>query len=506
MDVGLYGKLPTHGDFLRRRVSDEFVAAWDAWLQLAIADSRSALGDRWLEIYLTSPIWRFALCAGICGEAPMAGLLAPSVDRVGRYFPLTLVWTTPRDCNSLEVADRYEHVFGRGEQLLVESLALESLEFADFDRRVCALADELEAPEAEGPLRLRHDSVATLLAQPDQAWRVPLRTVAALRLPATQVIGDYWQQSFGAGSLWWTDGSALVEPSWLIARGLPEPNRFSAMLDGEWKVAGWNVALAEIQPPTTKSADLVPTGPACASSAALTDPGPVRSSNQDAFLERSDLGIWAVADGIGGLSQGELASRMVCDSLVDVRVVSGLEEQIEAVVEQLRQVNEYLRRGATRLQNPVHSGSTVVVLVIRDKECAVIWAGDSRAYRFRDGLLSQMSTDHSWSAGTGTQDETAADSTEQAITRAVGAEDSLLFDVVRSDVRARDRYLLCSDGVARVLDIGALAGILQHGEAKACCAELISQALAQGATDNVTAVVVDCALPMAEELLSGPIP
>ena len=64
MEVGLYGKLPTHGDFLRRRVSDEFVASWDAWLQLAIADSRSALGDRWLDIYLTSPIWRFALSAG----------------------------------------------------------------------------------------------------------------------------------------------------------------------------------------------------------------------------------------------------------------------------------------------------------------------------------------------------------------------------------------------------------------------------------------------------------
>ena len=428
----------------------------------------------------------------------MTGLLAPSVDRVGRYFPLTLVWTTPRDCNSLEVADRYEHVFAHAEQLLVESLALENLEFADFDRRVCALAEELEAPEAESALRLRQDSVAMLLSQPDQAWRVPLRTVAAFRLPATQVIGDHWQQSFGAGSLWWTDGSALVEPSWLITRGLPEANRFSAMLDGEWKGAGWNVAIAETTPCAAKPAVPVPTGPTSARSAALTDPGPVRSSNQDAFLERPDLGIWAVADGIGGLSQGELASRMVCDSLVDVRIVSGLEEQIEAVVEQLRHVNEYLHRAATRPQNPVRSGSTVVVLLIRNKECAVIWAGDSRAYRFRDGLLSQMSTDHSWSAETGTDDEPPADSSAQAITRAVGAEDSLLPDVVRSDVRDGDRYLLCSDGIARVLDIGAMGGILHHGEAKSCCTELIEQALVKGATDNVTAVVVDCGLPAGD--------
>ena len=61
MEVGLYGKLPTHGDFLRRRVPDDFVALWDEWLQRCIADSRAALGEAWLETYLTSPVWRFSL-------------------------------------------------------------------------------------------------------------------------------------------------------------------------------------------------------------------------------------------------------------------------------------------------------------------------------------------------------------------------------------------------------------------------------------------------------------
>ena len=107
-----------------------------------------------------------------------------------------------------------------------------------------------------------------------------------------------------------------------------------------------------------------------------------------------------------------------------------------------------------------------------------------------------MSTDHSWSAETGTDDEHSADSSAQAITRAVGAEDSLLPDVVRSDVRDGDRYLLCSDGIARVLDIGAMGGILHQGEVNICCSELIKQALVKGATDNVTAVVVDCGLPL----------
>ena len=95
IEVGLYGKLPSHGDFLRRRVSDAFVRVWDEWLQECIAASRSALGERWLDVYLTSPVWRFGADAGAFGPAPVVGLMAPSVDRVGRYFYLTLVAELP---------------------------------------------------------------------------------------------------------------------------------------------------------------------------------------------------------------------------------------------------------------------------------------------------------------------------------------------------------------------------------------------------------------------------
>src|ERR1700733_10821549 len=102
MDVGLYGKLPTHGDFLRRRVTDDFVAAWDEWLQHCIPDGRVALGEAWLETYLTRPVWRFPLSTNVSETAPVAGVLAPSVDRVGRYFPLTLLWSTPSELSALE--------------------------------------------------------------------------------------------------------------------------------------------------------------------------------------------------------------------------------------------------------------------------------------------------------------------------------------------------------------------------------------------------------------------
>jgi len=87
---GWYGKLPALGDFATRRLPNEFVSQWDNWLQQCITASRLQLGEDWLDIYMTSPIWRFALLPGVCGEHAWAGVLMPSVDKVGRYFPLTL--------------------------------------------------------------------------------------------------------------------------------------------------------------------------------------------------------------------------------------------------------------------------------------------------------------------------------------------------------------------------------------------------------------------------------
>lgn len=88
--AGWYGKMPCLGDFASRRLPAEFIEPWDHWLQRSIAESRRQLGEKWLEVFLRSPMWRFALGPGVCGADAWAGLLLPSVDKVGRYFPLTL--------------------------------------------------------------------------------------------------------------------------------------------------------------------------------------------------------------------------------------------------------------------------------------------------------------------------------------------------------------------------------------------------------------------------------
>jgi type VI secretion system protein ImpM len=495
MEVGFFGKLPSHGDFVRRRVADDFVAGWDAWLQRCVAQSRETLGDAWLDTYLTSPAWRFALAPTVCGAAAIAGIVVPSVDRVGRYFPLTVVWPTPPTLSTLEIALRYRAGFEQAEGLLLDTLAAEQFEFAQFDRSVMDLAAQLEQPGGENILRLTQVSAARLAAMPAQRPRcVPLRDAAALVAPALQLYGQFLDASGGA-AFWWTDGSAAVAPSWLITHGLPDSSQYCAMLDGKWSAAGWDLgeteAAADVgdrDPGATLVRGPEEAGSTMASSA-HSDRGTVRTSNQDAFIDRPDLRLWAVADGMGGLRDGDVASRMVCDSLANTPIAANLDEQIEMVIAQLTQVNEYLRRIATRTVNPVVSGSTVVVLLIRDQQFAVVWAGDSRAYRLRDGQLSRLTTDHSWAEAEG---GAVARDDEQVITRAVGGEDTFAPETVRGDVRFGDRFLLCSDGVYRSLDDANLGQLLQARELAACAKNLVLQAMDRGSTDNVTALIVDC--------------
>jgi type VI secretion system protein ImpM len=89
VSAGFYGKLPARGDFVRSGLPRDFIDAWDCWLSEIMSTSRESAGDAWLPAFLEAPVWRFALPPGLCGESAVIGLMMPSVDRAGRYFPLT---------------------------------------------------------------------------------------------------------------------------------------------------------------------------------------------------------------------------------------------------------------------------------------------------------------------------------------------------------------------------------------------------------------------------------
>ena len=483
MQVGLFGKLPSHGDFLRRRTSDAFVEVWDAWLQECVATTRARFGDRWLDLYLTSPAWRFVCAPGVCGPDAVIGVMVPSVDRVGRYFPLTLVAELPRYNNVVYAAASAVPFFQSAEQLVIETLEAELVDFESFDARVANLRSQLGVLNLAAASTLDPSTTAILDSTGARSWQVPISSPADLAPVFVQIFCQRLSAAYEPVVLWWTEGSERVEPSFLIGKGLPSPETFGAFLDGSWKEHRWQSAATPLGARPGPSAVMPSAKTALRfGSAAASDVGCVRTVNQDAFVERAEIGLWAVADGLGGHKDGDMASRMVCDSLADFEPAPGFEQTVTAVSERLQEVNETLLRTSARSLLGDRCGSTVVVLLVRHQDAAILWAGDSRVYRLRDGRLQQLTKDHSASIGM---------KQSNIVTRAVGVAANLEVDVYRDTVKAGDRFLLCSDGLTRTVSDFQIQALMEHKPAPEAVQGLIKASLDAGAPDNVTTVLVE---------------
>ena len=488
LDVGFYGKLPSHGDFLRRRVSDGFVSAWDGWLQECLAESRSMLGENWLDTYLTSPAWRFAFGAGACGDAPLVGVMVPSVDRVGRYFHLALVAELPDEVSPIAATTEFETFFQSAEKLAIETLAADTVDFDRFDSRVVELRAELESVGCGG-VRLGPGADATLEEAGESRWQIPMTSSEDVGLVLRELAANRMSALYRPIVIWWTDGSAVVEPSCLVSRGLPAPHSFAALLDGAWRAHQWRSIATLADPSSSSSADtLIDDLTIRFRSAGASDVGRVRRVNQDSMLERPDVGVWAVADGLGGHHSGEVASQMICDALADFVAPGNFEQLIASADARIHEVNEYLVRAAARSNQNVLTGSTVVALLARGAHCAILWAGDSRVYRSREGRLEQLTHDHSLVS------EPGLTTRSNVVTRAIGADAAVVLDVYRDRVRAGDRFLLCSDGLTKVLSDTQIQEWMAHEDIRAAVDGLIDVTLTAGAPDNVTALVVEAYL------------
>lgn len=230
---------------------------------------------------------------------------------------------------------------------------------------------------------------------------------------------------------------------------------------------------------------------------AVSHPGAVRTHNEDNYVDRPDIGLWAVADGAGGHDAGEVASQMIAETLSSMPAGLSAAELLAQVRLRVTATHQWLRDEAARRGPRSVIASTLVVLLARDGHFACLWAGDSRIYLLRDGQLAQVTRDHSLvqelvDAGTITADEAEGHPRANVITRAVGADcDPLELEKISGRLMVGDRFLLCSDGLNKTINDAELVGLLGGEGAESPSDRLIAEALSRRATDNVTAITVD---------------
>ncbi|WP_374090059.1 type VI secretion system-associated protein TagF [Methylomicrobium lacus] len=527
---GFYGKIPSHGDFLSRRLPRQFIEPWDQWLQAGLLASREQLGQAWLETFLYSPIWQFALAPGQCGPDAWAGVMMPSVDRVGRYFPLTLAAkVTHWPLNALFEADC-------GWFDALSDLALCSLDYDfdldSFDARLerLRLGDFVSAR----PLRYGREGIDTAPGRQAFLFRLDsaLDTPQALR----QIGGQFGSRFLERCSYWRSTAFEDAKTALLLSEGMPPVDAFAGFLNGVWPKRQWqfsDVRLSEGIPgtdgmaaqhrievqafangqntaPLARDDDEITVGREqrerlassgqdwVIESAGLSVVGMRRRINEDAILDRRDAGLWAVADGMGGHSAGDVASQALVGALANIPRIDDLERYREQVEASLQAVNRDLLQLADSRGNGQIIGSTIVVLLIAGHRFRYLWAGDSRLYRYRQGRIEQLTQDHSLSSalpemGFDASGTASAPVHENVITRAVGADEVLEIDCGEGEIADRDLFVLCSDGLIKELTDADIASFCSQGSPGDIVQNLVREAESRGGRDNISVVVVTAA-------------
>lgn len=231
LQMGLYGKLPAYGDFILRNLNASFINPWDEWLQHFISASQEQIGDNWLNIYLTSPIWHFVLSPGVIDNNMWAGVVMPSVDRVGRYFPISVVKGFSASVSPINFLLKQKNWFNQCESYCLTAL----------DGRIDA--DELMA-SVESVETTTHEifqPTYDLGETGTMVFGLPTDESVAINDPLPYMLNAALTTGLSSFSLWQTTGSELISPVVFSCQGLPPIGGVASMLDGQWQQRNWKV-------------------------------------------------------------------------------------------------------------------------------------------------------------------------------------------------------------------------------------------------------------------------
>jgi serine/threonine protein phosphatase PrpC len=233
--------------------------------------------------------------------------------------------------------------------------------------------------------------------------------------------------------------------------------------------------------------------------AICTDVGKVRQKNEDAGVIMPEWGFCAVADGMGGADAGEVASAWVINNVL--KKLKGKrdacpEERCQAVKQGILDADRDIDEFSQRHQFPDGSGTTIISLLFNSwfaREAVVLHIGDSRAYRWRNGILEQIGKDHTIAAQTGIDEKKLPQPYRGILTKAVGTGKRTCPERTPIEVAAEDLFVLCSDGLTKVLSDKKLSGLIDKKRnlpVEELARLLVDEALKGGGPDNVTVAVV----------------
>lgn len=227
---------------------------------------------------------------------------------------------------------------------------------------------------------------------------------------------------------------------------------------------------------------------------AATHVGNVRKRNEDSYLASPDTGLWAVADGMGGHDDGDVASQTLIKALQTIEYPASAAQLLSLCEQKVADANSRLR-ALSRERGGGVIGATLAALLAYDGFYACVWSGDSRIYVVREGKITQLSRDHTEvqalvSEGVITPEEAKTWPGRNVITRAIGVFDEPELEMRSGPLAAGNSFIICSDGLTNHVEDHEIMQYANSSMAQQACDGLIALTLSRGATDNVTVVIV----------------
>ena len=439
--IGFFGKLPTHGDFISAGLGRPVQNAMDAWLQESLLMVQQEFGKDWERRFTTMPGWRFIVEDGLWGPATIAGVILPSIDRVGRHFPLVI--------------------------------AAQLHAFSDDPRCLCLDDTWFTAAEGMAETSGRRDFDIDFFTTGLKRLRTPR---------AGEFNPDVRQGSVSPGAFWWRTDSRDRQMRGFHVSGAPRPIDFLRLLKDETPVAPSapepTAELPSVPAEKPRPASVVQHASRRLSHSYASHPGTRLSLNADSMFFSSTPSVFAIADGVGDGIDADEASMTATGVLKEVAPQETIEALVQEIKGKLGRAHGLLQSAHMVPDRPSPSASIVVFASLAGS-FALLWAGDARCYLLRDGMMRCLTRDH------------VAIGLKRSLARGLGLRGQLMPDVMVDEMRSGDRFLLCSNPLPRALSERGIAEILLSSDLDEVSAVLAQEALIANCRENISALVVD---------------